>query len=212
MNKDVQNIDIIKAENNALIFEDISILEFEEILNKFQDVFFVLKYNDKKEQVGVVMSPSAEKIIGYSIEEMRKMNFSDFYVNTDDRTLFFEDLKKEGELKNYPLVFKRKDGKRIHVEIDCHLILENLEQGVAFSLRGVLRDVTKQYKENLRSEIAFLIAQKTQNRLFSLNSFGEFIYNTLKGIFNITNFYIVQKNHENTRITFPFLWINFFFI
>ena len=178
--------------------------DFINYVKNFQDVFYWVHYNDNNEQVHFLMSPSAEKTFGYTIEEMKNMSFSKLYYNLQEREYFIKALKTEKQVKNYPLTLRKKDGTKIYTEIDGEIITENLPAGVAFSLRGVCRDVTQKVKENLRIEIAYLIAEKSQRRLINLNQLGKFIYDTLNEIIKVSNFYIAVYDRDTDIINFPY--------
>jgi PAS domain S-box-containing protein len=190
---------LLLKENQSLSQE-----EYIDTFQNFQDIFFKINYNDKNELVDFVISPSVEKTLGYNLEEIKHINFNDFYEDPNKRNIFLQTIRVKKQVKNYPLTFKKKDGSLVYLESDCELIENNLQKNVAFSLRGVLKDITKKYKENLRFEMAYLIAEKSQRRLFNLKNLGEFIYETLKKIINISNFYIVKLNEDKNQLVFSY--------
>jgi PAS domain S-box-containing protein len=51
-----------------------------------------------------------EKMTGYSIEELRKLNLADTYENPKERNHLFDILNKRGTVTDYPVRLKRKDG------------------------------------------------------------------------------------------------------
>ena len=177
--------------------------EFIKNFENFQDVFFQDKIDSKDNIVDFIISPSAEKMFGYKQGNKTKFNFIDLYANIDDRTILLKKLKKEKHIKNYPLKFKKEDGTIIHVEIDAELINKKIASNGTFSIRGVIKDVTKKYKENLRLEIAYLIAQKSQRRLTNINLLSEYIYHTLKNIMNVSNFYIALHDVDKNELNMP---------
>jgi len=176
--------------------------DFVKVFQNFQDVFFLVHYNENNEQIDVTMSPSVEQVLGYTAEEIDNLDFTDFYLSPDERNDFIETLKVEKQVKNYSLRLKKKNGNVIHVEFDTEFVTEDLPKNAAFSLRGVLRDVTSSYKENLRFEIAYLIDEKSQQKSVSLTSLLEYMHAVLKGIISVPNFYVALLDDEH--LFFPY--------
>ncbi|MCB9360798.1 MAG: PAS domain S-box protein [Flavobacteriales bacterium] len=170
----------------------------------FQDVFFWFNYNNKNEQIGVIMSPSVKSTFGYTEEEVKNLKLSDLYYNVNDRYEILKILKKEGYVKNYFLTLKDKANNKVYVEADAEIVKKGLPKKTAFAIRGVLKNITERKKEEQRTEIAFLIADKSQRRMVNLNLLGEFIHNTLKEIVPISNLYIATIDFENKQTNFPY--------
>ena len=87
-------------------------------------------------------------------------------------------------------------------------MVNNLSQNVAYSLRGVLKDVTQQYKENLRAEIAYVIARKSERRLTNIKSLVEFIRNILNEVVDVSSFYIALHDIEKNELYLPAFYDN----
>jgi two-component system, NarL family, sensor histidine kinase NreB len=176
---------------------------YQELFENFQDVFFIVHYNENYEQIDFVISPSMTQVLGYTFKDLESLNFSDFYEDPEDRKELFKKLKKSKQIKNYPLTFKKKNGKRIYIELDCELFDKNIKLKSAFSLRGVLKDVTEKKTENLRKEIAFLIAAKSQRRLTNVKSLVKFIHTTLEEVADVSNFYIALHETDKNELYMP---------
>jgi len=164
--------------------------EYKDVINNFQDVFFIVYYNNQKEQIDLVMSPSVKKQLGYEVEEVKGLVFTTLFSKKRELDKFLRKVKIEQQVKNQLLMFSKKGGEKVYVEVDCELINDDLIRGASYGIRGVVRDVTKKYKEKLRTEIAFLIAQKSERRLTSVKSLVEFIRNSLMNVIDVSNFYI----------------------
>ncbi len=50
------------------------------------------------------------EIMGYTLDEVRKINLADTYVNVDDRRKMLQDLNQYGRVTDYRIQLKRKDG------------------------------------------------------------------------------------------------------
>ena len=184
--------------------------DFISTFENFQDVFFWINYNEKIEPIGVTMSPSVEKTFGYTVDEVKKLDFNKIYAIEDERTQFLSLLKTEKNIKNYPLVLLNKNQDQINIEIDAELLTKNLPKGVAFGIRGVFKDVTSKVREKLRTDVAYLIAEKSQRRLVNLNLLGEFTHSSLKEILPISNLYIATIDFENKLTYFPYFKDDFY--
>jgi len=56
------------------------------------------------------INPMMEQITGYNLPEFKVINLIDTYVNPDDRTRIVRKLQDNGEIKNYRVILKKKDG------------------------------------------------------------------------------------------------------
>jgi len=87
----------------------------------------------------------AVELLGYSIEELRKMSFRDVVpseAQKESEQLLLE-LRKKGSLPIYEKEFLRKNGKRAPVAINMSLIQHDDGN---FHIQSIVRDITK-YKE-----------------------------------------------------------------
>lgn len=182
--------------------------EYKEVFNNFQDVFFIVYYNDKNEQVDLVMSPSVKKLLGYGMGEVKDLVFTSLFTKDIEKDVFFHKVQREETVKSQLLMFSKKDGDKLYVEIDCELIKENLLLGAKYGFRGVVKDVTKKYKEKLRTEIAFLIAQKSERRLTNVKSLVDFIRNSLMNVLDVSNFYIAIHEADKDALYIPVIYDN----
>ena len=177
-----------------------------EAFENFQDTFYQVSYDESYKQVNSVISPSAVELLGYSIDELNNLNFNKFYKSQVDRKVLVQKLKKNRYVKNYPVSFKKKDGSIVYVEIDGELIEKNLPEGISFILRGVVKDVTKKFKENLRIDIAYLIAEKSQRRLTEVKSLVKYVHKLLGNIMSVSNFYIAIHDKKKDEIYMPIFY------
>lgn len=95
-------------------------------------------------------------LFGSPREEIIGTNIQAVYVNPSDRDRFVQEIEGGGFLKDFPLSFRRKDGK----EMDCLLTasLRRSGDGTIVGYHGIIRDVTEQ--KNLQSRL--LQAQKME--------------------------------------------------
>lgn len=96
-------------------------------------------------------NPALAKMFGYKKPEaMSKVHVGDLYLNPDDRKMFIKTLSSSGEISNYEVQLKRKDGTVFWGYLSARAIAD--EKGEILYFDGVLGDITerKQAKEALR--------------------------------------------------------------
>jgi len=97
----------------------------------------------------------AADILGYDLKElMRKNTAQDIYFVPEMRETIKEIMVKTGKIENYELAFKRKDGSKIIVEANYHLLYHHDKQRF---IEGTFRDITSRK----HAEAEKIFAQKT---------------------------------------------------
>ena len=81
-------------------------------------------------------------ILGYKRDDIVQGDIRIVYANPSDRDRFVRTIEASGSVKDYPLSFKRKDGK----EVECLLTssVRWAEDGAIVGYQGILRDITEQ--------------------------------------------------------------------
>jgi PAS domain S-box-containing protein len=89
-------------------------------------------------------------LFGYSREEIIRLNIKDFYVYSDARARFQQEIEQEGFVGDYEVKFKKKDG----AEMDCLLnsTVQKASDGTIQGYQSIVRDVTdrKRAEEDIR--------------------------------------------------------------
>ena len=90
-------------------------------------------------------------LFGYtSKDEILSINIAqELYINPHDRGVFHKTLAKAGFVKNYELILKRKDGKKL-IALESATVVRD-EQGKTVAYQGIIHDLTerKQIEEQL---------------------------------------------------------------
>jgi len=177
--------------------------DFIQVFENSNDVFFKVQHDENNEQIDLILSPSSKKMFGYSENEIKSLNFNELFFASEERELFLRFIYEGEPLRNYPLTLKKNNGTIIYVQIDCECLVQNLSQNVKFSIRGIIKDVTKQYKENLRTEIAYVIARKSERRLTNIKTLVEFIRVILSEVVDLSSFYVSLHDVEKNELYLP---------
>lgn len=113
-------------------------------------------YITSREGRFVDFNQAARDLFGYSEEEMRNLDISVLYVQPGDRLAFQEAIEKEGAVKDYPLTFRRKDGRELTCLLTSSVKLD--EAGAIVGYQGIMRDIS----EKLKLEAQLQQAQKME--------------------------------------------------
>ncbi len=83
----------------------------------------------------VDVTPNVEAILNYRVDELRHLDAQDLYFNPDDRRRFLEELSKNGFVRNFEIVYKKRSGEPVYCLESATLLEENL-------IVGFIRDIT----------------------------------------------------------------------
>lgn len=104
------------------------------------------------------INPAGVELFGYaSKEEFLQIDIlEDLYVYPSDREEFQRILEKQGFIKDYEVIFKRKDGQHLNILITATAVHD--EKGKIVAYRGIMKDIT----ERKRLENQLMQAQKME--------------------------------------------------
>lgn len=109
--------------------------KYRRIFENTQDAFFQVDLNSTILEI----SPAIYKLSGYTRDELIGHSVTQFYNNPDDRNKLIEDVTVTGEVWDYEIRLKAKDGRVLYSSLNAHLMLnsENVPMGIEGSLRDV---------------------------------------------------------------------------
>ncbi len=152
---------------------------FEEYRNLFENIQDTFYRNDMRGNL-ILVSPSIESMLGYSVGEMLTMNIADLYLNPEDREQFLRLIEQTGYVENFEAQLKRKDGAVIWASANSHYYRNR--QGTILGVEGILRDITAR-----KHAEAMLLDEKERLRIM-LRSIGDGVIATsLEGKILLTN-------------------------
>lgn len=123
--------------------------KYHAIFNNVQEVFFQADLQGRILEI----SPSIKRYMGYAREEMIGMQAEMFYDNPEDYSLFMQALQNKGEIYDYEILCRTREGHILYGSTNTHFILDSTSRKIG--IEGTIRDITqrKQAEEKLTQEI-----------------------------------------------------------
>lgn len=122
--------------------------KFRKIIENMQDVYYRSNANGEL----IMTNPSAAILLGYgSIDEMMGLDIGEtFYAYPEERFKLLEGVRENGDVHNYEVTLKRKDGALLTVLTSTHYYYD--KAGNPLGVEGVFSDITdrKKSEDSLR--------------------------------------------------------------
>ncbi|GAK51219.1 histidine kinase [Candidatus Moduliflexus flocculans] len=112
--------------------------QYRVLFENLQDVFY------RADRAGNILlaSPSCVHIFGYTAQEALSLNLiRDLYAYPEQRKQFAAQMAQRGEVSDFELQLKRKDGRIIWTSVTSHVYKDR--QGNILGVEGIVRDVTE---------------------------------------------------------------------
>ena len=84
------------------------------------------------------------ELFGYSYQELRQLRVQDIYAREADRTPLIQQLRERGEVRDYEVKLKKKNGEFMDCLITSSLRLD--EENRIIGYKGIIRDITLRKK------------------------------------------------------------------
>jgi PAS domain S-box-containing protein len=132
--------------------------KYRTIFENVQDVFYQTDLD------GIIreISPSVKYFSEFHRDELIGMPVFNLYNNPEDRIHLLNEIKKTGELRDYELMLKTKNGELKYVSINASLISD--AQGNPNHIDGAIRDISE------RKRIDEALSRSEQRQRFILES------------------------------------------
>ncbi len=117
--------------------------KYRNIFETIQDVFCRTDMNGKI----LVISPSIQRLSGYTVEELQNKSILVLYNNRKDFNKKMTLLKEHGEIWDFEITYKCKDGTIKYVSINAHFFYNNNDEpcGIESNVRDIsLRKKTEE--------------------------------------------------------------------
>ncbi len=119
--------------------------KFRNIFENLQDVYFRADIEGKI----IMVSPSAQKVLGYDPKNIIGKDINRFFVTTKFQGGLIKELMKIGEVKNFEANLIKKDNTQIQILSNLKLVHDR--KGRPIAVDGLVRDITslKETEEEL---------------------------------------------------------------
>lgn len=110
---------------------------------KYRELFLRSKdaiYMSTLEGEFIDINPAGLSLFGYEEQDLTVMRVRDLYVNEEDRERLMHFLMEDGEVKDYEVRLKKKNGE----ELNCMLstIVVKQKNGELVGFQGIIKDIT----------------------------------------------------------------------
>jgi PAS domain S-box-containing protein len=121
--------------------------KYRRLFEESKDVIFITNAGGRFREI----NQAGIELFGYSSkEEILRIDIAkDLYVNPDDRSKVMRDFARQGYLRDYEILLKKKGGEKVNLLMTATTTRE--EDGNITGYRGILRDVTE--KKNLEEQL-----------------------------------------------------------
>ena len=164
-------IDITDSKNTADIVKEEE-YRYKEIFNNIQDVF----YQCEIEGDIIDVSPSVKRMLGYTYSEAIGVSILDVYANPAEREEILRLLYTNGEVKDFELTLKKKDGSLIMGSLSAHFLYNDQKEPV--SIEGMLRDISafKKIEEalSIEQQLFHMLMDNAPDRIYFKDCEGRF--------------------------------------
>ena len=148
--------------------------KYRKIFENTQDVFYQTDFN------GIIneISPSIKRYTGFVREELIGKPVESVYADPGDRAELLKIISEHGEVIDYELLLKGKDGRLIITSTSSHILFDS--EGKPVGVEGSLRDISerKQIEEALREKenLHRLLTDNATDVIWTMDFSGRFIY------------------------------------
>ncbi len=139
--------------------------KYRTLFESMQDVFF----QTDLEGVLYEISPSVDRYLGFSREELIGNPIKDLYYDIYDRDLLVKTLMKSGKVQDFVVRFKTRNDEISYASMNARLVYDS--KGLPDLIEGILRDVT----ERSVAEESVKKNEEKFRKIFENNAFVKLI-------------------------------------
>ena len=175
-------------------------IKFRSIFENSHDVIYLS--NQKGDIIDI--NKSAERLFGYTREELLNMNATDLYENKNDQQRFIESINKTGSYSNFEVTMVDKHGNKKICNLTAN-VQKIDEQGNVY-YQGIVHDMTRRKKAEqdlmiaeklaVTGRVARSLAHEVRNPLTNINLALEQLDEEIKEEDCKTYFDIIKRNSK----------------
>jgi PAS domain S-box-containing protein len=143
--------------------------KYRNIFENVQDVY----YQTDLEGHILEISSSIQRYSDYTRDELIGVNVESLYFDPEKRRQLLQELKTKGEVADFEVLLKRKDGQALPVSANAHLLLG--DDGAIKGVEGSLRDISKRKQaEAILARLAEIV-ESSNEAIFSYTLDGSIL-------------------------------------
>lgn len=171
--------------------------KYRKIFENIQDIFYQVDTEGKI----VEISPSIFRYSGYTQEELIGKPVTEVYYNPEDRNTLLKELHEKGELMDYDVRLRKKNGQITWASLNVHLIFD--AAGNPTGVEGSMRNVTERKKGEEIRQVLYNISRAT---LLPIDVEGliEIIRQELGKLIDTKNFFVAFYDEETKLLHAPY--------
>ena len=173
-----------QVEQSLLISEE----KYRTIFENVQDVF----YQADMEGMILEISPSIKNISDLNREDLLGRSVYELYADPKEREMFLKRIKEKGEIRDYEIKFKTKNGDIKQTSVNASLVYNS--EGRPHHIDGTLRDITERklaeqiirqseaelnYAQRIAKMGSWVLKIQTNEDIWSQNMFEMFGYKSI---------------------------------
>ena len=190
------NRDITKRKQIEVALK-ISEEKYRKIFENVQDVFYQADING----LTIDVSPSIYRITGYYPEELLGKPISVLYENPEHRIELINQIEKEGEVWDFEVRMKTKEGGLKYVSLNTHKLFDT--DGNQIGLEGSARDITERKKIEIELVNAKEKAEESDRlKTAFLNNISHEIRTPMNAISGFTSLLIESESSPADKAYF----------
>ena len=107
------------------------------IFESFEDLYYQTDTNG----IITILSPSLNRLTGWTENELIGESITKIYVNPEDRQVLLNELAEKGYVRDYEVLLRMQDGTETPVSLSANCIFH--PDGSPAGVAGIIRDITR---------------------------------------------------------------------
>jgi len=107
------------------------------IFESFEDLYYQTDTNG----IITILSPSLNRLTGWTEKELIGTSITKIYVNPEDRQVLLNELAEKGYVRDYEVRLRMRDGRETPVSLSANRIFH--PDGSPAGVAGIIRDITR---------------------------------------------------------------------